>query len=357
LRVLPLYRLLLNPPVLGQLVSDAQNLHYLGEAHVNGESAWMIAWEQDSRAFASIFGRHQPPPEHTTIPITAWVGRSSHLVLQLSADFSCWAEELCGKSPELPVTALVVTEIHKSIRTSSQPEAAGRFKFIPAPDARMVDRLELPPPNFSTLTAAKRQFLQLITPRLSQAPRNLIDLSDYYNAALVQSWHPGMGNNSLDILPPGLLQLGGTLFDVRGIVQLAGHDLQHTSHGAYPPRVMGIPVSQTCHQLHFLHATGWHTRDGILIGSYIVHYADGKEQAVPIVYGEDVRDWNAGGDPSTELKRGTIVWSATNKAPLPVRLFESTWANPYPEKEITTIDYLSTASESAPFLIAITAEP
>jgi hypothetical protein len=357
LRVLPLYRLLLNPRVLGQLVSDAQNLRYLGEAQVNGESARMIAWEQDSGAFAAIFGRHQPPPEHTTIPITAWVGRSSHLVLQLSADFSCWAEELCGKSPELPVITLVLTEVHKSIKTSSQPEAVGRFKFMPAPNARLVDRLELPLPNFSTLTAAKRQFLQLITPRLSQAPRNLIDLSDYYNAALVQSWHLGMGNNSLDILPPGLLQLGGTLFDVRGIVQLAGHDLQRTAHGAYPPRVMGIPVSQTCSQLHFLHATGWRTRDGTLIGNYIVHYSDGKEQTIPIVYGEDVRDWSAGGDSSTELKRGTIVWSATNKAPLPVRLFKTTWANPNPEKEITTIDYLSTTSESAPFLIAITAEP
>ena len=71
----------------------------------------------------------------------------------------------------------------------------------------------------------------------------------------------------------------------------------------------------------------------------------------------NVRDWNAGGDGSTELKRGTIVWSATNKAPLLVRLFKSTWLNPTPETEITTIDYLSTVSESAPFLIAITAEP
>jgi hypothetical protein len=356
-RVLPLYRLLLNPRVLDQLLTDAQDLRYLGETQVNGESARMITWEQDSKAFESIAGRRQPPLEHTTIPITAWVSRSSHLVLELSADFSCWAEELCGRSADLPVTTLVLTEVHKSIRTSSQPEAPGRFKFTPAPDARLVDRLELPPPNFSTLAAAKRQFLQLITPRLSQTPHNLIDLSDYYNAALVQSWHPGTGNNSLDILPPGLLQLGGTLFDVRGIVQLAGHDLQRTAHGAYPPRVMGIPVSQTCHQLHFLHATGWRTRDGTLVGNYIVHYADGKEQTIPIVYGEDVRDWNAGGDSSTELKRATIVWSATNKAQLPVRLFKSTWVNPNPEKEITTIDYLSTTSESAPFLIAITAEP
>jgi hypothetical protein len=356
-RLLPLYRLLLNPRVLEHFQANAQNLQYLGETQIDGQAARMIAWDQDARAFAGVAGMRGAPAEHTTIPITAWVSRSSHLVVQLSADFSCWAEELCGKSTDLPATTLVLTEIHKSIQTSKLPEVADRFRWNPAPDARLVDRLELPPPNFSSLASGKRQFLQLITPRISQAPRNLIDLSEYYNAALVQSWHPGMGNNSLEVLPPGLLQLGGTLFDVRGIVQLAGHDLQRTARGSYPPRVVGIPVSQTCRQLNFLHATGWRTRDGTLIGNYIVHYADGEEHTIPIIYGEDVRDWNAGGDSSTELKRGSIVWSATNKAPFLVRLFKSTWVNPKPDTEITTIDYVSTVSESAPFLIAITAQP
>lgn len=355
-RVLPLYHLLLGPPALDQFLSDAQNLHYIGETQMNGEPVRIIAWDHDARAFASAAGLHRPPPECSTIPINAWVSRSTHLVLQMSADVSCWADELCGRSPDLPITTVLVSELHKSIRTSPQPESPNRFRFTPSAQARLVDRLELPPPNFSTLAAAKRQFLQLIPHRLSQAPSNLIDLSDYYNAALVQSWHPGMGNNSLDALPPGLLQLGGTLFDVRGIVQLSGKELQRAGRNSYPQKILGIGVSQTCRQLHFLHATGWRTRDGTPIGSYIVHYADGKEQTIPIVYGEDVRDWSAGSDSSTELKRGTIVWSATNKAPLPVRLFETTWLNPNPETEITAIDYLSTLSESAPFLIAITAE-
>jgi hypothetical protein len=356
-RVLPLYRLLLNPAALDEFLSVAGNPHYLGETQLNGESVRVISWEHDARAFANAAGLRRPPPERTTIPITAWVSRTTHLVVQMSADLSGWAEELGGRSADLPVTSLVVSEMHQSIRTSVQQESQGRFRFAPSPDARLVDRLDLPPPNYSTLASARRQFLQLITPRLSQTPRNLIDLSEYYNAALVQSWHPGMGNNSLDVLPPGLLQLGGTLFDVRGIVQLSGHDLQRAGGRSYPQRVIGITVGQTCRQLHFLHATGWRTRDGATIGSYIVHYADGKEETIPIVYGDDVRDWNAGGDPSTELKRGSIVWSGTNKAPLQVRLFKSTWLNPAPETEITTIDYVSTVSESAPFLIAITAEP
>jgi hypothetical protein len=283
------------------------------------------------------------------------VSRSSHLVLQISADVSGWAEELCGRSMDLPITTLQVIEIHKSILTPTNPESV--FRFNEAPRARLVEHLELPLPNFSLLASAKRQFLQFIPARLPQAPRNCIDLSEHYNAALVQSWHPGMGNNSLDVLPPGLLQLGGTVFDVRGIVQLAGKELQRGGRRVYPEKVVGIPVSQACRQLQFLHAAGWHTKEGTRIGNYIVHYADSREQTIPIIYGEDVRDWNAGADSTIELKRGIIVWSAVNKAPLSVRLFKSTWLNPFPETEITTIDYVSTVSESAPFLIAITAEP
>ncbi|MGH7867578.1 MAG: hypothetical protein ACREP9_08085, partial [Candidatus Dormibacteraceae bacterium] len=219
--------------------------------------------------------------------------------------------------------------------------------------ARLVEGILIPPPNLSILTSAKRQFKQLIPPRLAQAPRNLIDLSDYYNAALSTTWHGGTANNSLDVLPPGLLQLGGTVFDVRGIVQLSGTE---PSARRYPQRILGIKIGQSCTQLHFLQAAGWHTSDGTPIGSYIVHFADGRQQTIPIIYGEDVRDWNGNSDPSTIQKRGTVVWSGTNRAPFHVRLFKTTWVNPWPDTEITSIDYISAMAESAPFLVALTAE-
>jgi hypothetical protein len=89
----------------------------------------------------------------------------------------------------------------------------------------------------------------------------------------------------------------------------------------------------------------------------VVHYANGSEQVIPIVYGQDVRDWNADNDTPTKVKRGIVVWNNTNKAGLHVRLFRTTWVNPMPETEITTLDYLSNMAEAAPFLLAITAVP
>jgi hypothetical protein len=69
-----------------------------------------------------------------------------------------------------------------------------------------------------------------------------------------------------------------------------------------------------------------------------------------------LRDWNAEGDRSTEVKRAVLVWNSTNKAGLPVRLFRATWVNPMPESAIQSLDYRSDMTDAAPFLIAITAD-
>jgi hypothetical protein len=126
--------------------------------------------------------------------------------------------------------------------------------------------------------------------------------------------------------------------------------------GHYPKEITGIKVAQTCRLLHSLHAAGWSSPDDTQIGTYVVHYANGAKQLIPIVYGQDVRDWNADNDSSTKVKRGLVVWNNINKAGLHVRLFRTTWVNPMPETEITTLDYLSNMAEAAPFLLAITAE-
>jgi hypothetical protein len=191
---------------------------------------------------------------------------------------------------------------------------------------------------------------------LPQAPAECIDLTEYYNAALLQTWHPGMQNNTLDMLPPGLLQLADVVFDVRGIIQLSGLDLNRAG-GKYPEQISGIRIGRSCRQLHFLQAAGWHSPEGARIGSYVVYYEDGQEQVIPIVYGEDVRDWNGSNDSANELAHGQMVWSGINNAGLHIRLFKTTWVNPRPEQKILSMDYISAMANSAPFLVALTAEP
>jgi hypothetical protein len=357
LRVLPLYRLLLLPSKGDSALKSAHDIQFDETTELNREPVHVIHWRQGAMPFLSALGLTNGISEHDYIPVTAWVNTTNDLIVQLRIDLSDWAKEIMGRRPEFPVTGLAITESHSSIETTPLSSSSSNMFSLEFSDGpRPVTRLDLPQPNFATLVAPRRQFAKLIPARLTQATSNLIDLTDYYNASLVQSWHGGPRNNTLDVLPSGLLQFGGSVFDVRGIVQLSGRGLQGAG-GRFPQQISGIRVAQTCRQLHFLHATGWPEREGTRVGTYLVHYVDDRTQAIPIVYGDDLRDWSAEADRSYKIKRGEVVWSAINKAHVPVRLFKTTWTNPWPTTEITSIDYLSTMAEAAPFLLAITAGP
>ena len=193
-------------------------------------------------------------------------------------------------------------------------------------------------------------------PRDANAPARLLDLTRLYNAMLSEGWHGNRGND-LAALPTGLQTFSGVEFDVRGVVQLA-----NKSSSRWPHEVKGIPVSQKCRRLHFLHATGWGKPkdEGKQIGSYVVHFATYEiKLEIPIYYGRSVRDWHVqAGEPPPE-KDLKEVWRGANeftKGRQSLRLFETTWENLVPDIEIETLDYVSAMADPAPFLIAITAE-
>ncbi len=191
-----------------------------------------------------------------------------------------------------------------------------------------------------------------------RARKQLLDLAKVYDAALTESWHGGEDNQLT--VPTGLQNLGGTEWDIRGIVQLAGKASWTTN---WPVEVKGIPVRQKCSRVHFLHAAGWgKTADeGTTIGSYVIHYATQQMRLeIPIVYGRALRDWHEGaGEPPAprELK---VAWRGENgvsrKANANIRLFETTWTNVVPDLEIESIDVVSSMANPAPFLVGITVE-
>ncbi|HRY49355.1 MAG TPA: hypothetical protein P5186_15000 [Candidatus Paceibacterota bacterium] len=199
-----------------------------------------------------------------------------------------------------------------------------------------------------------------IPPRDPSADRCLIDLTPYYHSQLDRPWQEGgMANNSLAHLPKGLQEFGGVQFDVRGVIQLSGRAAQEQLRVQFPREVKDIKIGQKAGTLHVLHATAWPEKDGAVVGSFLVHYANGEQREIPIVYGRDVRDWwtQSNESESPELK---VAWTGQNSATgdnrPPIRLFKTQWQNPLADTEIDRLDYRSAMSESAPFLIAITLE-
>jgi WD40 repeat protein len=206
----------------------------------------------------------------------------------------------------------------------------------------------------------KEELTHLIPPRDTTASTNLVDLSDFYNAPLTESWHsPREARNNLSELNRGVQQLTGIDFDVRGLIQIG----TTAANGlAYPNHVLDIPIQRQCRRVHFLHAAIFAARArlGDELGSYVFHYTDGRQAEMPIVAGKDLGEWWS--QPNERDKQWNIAWSGNNPSAKlnghTIRLFKTTWQNPYPEVPINHFDFTSDKpTPGQPFLVAVTVEP
>jgi hexosaminidase len=182
-------------------------------------------------------------------------------------------------------------------------------------------------------------------------PKAFVELAPWFNAGCRTNWMGGDIGRDLSLLPSGTAPFAGVPFQISGVIQLRGAG-QRKSASHYPEAVRGIPVRETCQKLHFLQGTCWREPDGTAIGAYYVHYADGSQIEIPIVYGPNVRDWCFYGNLHVEPG---VAWAST-EGRYRLRLYRSVWENPKPELEVRDLDFVSFGTGSYPFLLAITAE-
>jgi hypothetical protein len=161
-------------------------------------------------------------------------------------------------------------------------------------------------------------------------------------------------------LPAGTVALHGNPFDVRGLIQLAAH---REIGSVYPDEATGIPVGRQCKRIHFLHgASEVRAAAGTQVAAYVFHYADGTRAELPVVFGRDVADWWGNSNGLVTASEASEAWTGTNPAiaGMPpggyIRLFLSTRDNPFPQKQIATIDFVSARVKAAPFVVAISLE-
>jgi hypothetical protein len=198
-----------------------------------------------------------------------------------------------------------------------------------------------------------------IPQRSRQANKDLIDLTDYYTTALDEDWL-GKPGASLSTLPKGVQVFAEAAFDVRGLIQLAGKRTHEETGNAFPKSVKGIKINYKGRKLHFLHGTAWRAEEDAKIGEYVLHYTNGQTIHIPIHYQRHVEDWWIQKDDPIPTD-ADIAWTGENEAArklgYKIQLYRYTVNNPFPNEEIATIDFVSTTTESAPFLIALTVEP
>ncbi len=192
--------------------------------------------------------------------------------------------------------------------------------------------------------------------------QHVVSLDSFYQSKIASaSPHDRNPRNNLAKLPAGHQTFDGVRFNVAGLIQLAdGNDVTQTNN-PYPESVEGIPVNRICRQLHLLHGTTQGLGDQLVVASLVLHYADGTTGKLDIIYGQQVYDWWFQGSADLPLAGNTkVAWVGQNpeaaRGGYRIRVFKSSFENPQPDKRITTIDYVSALTPSAPFLLALTVE-
>jgi len=158
------------------------------------------------------------------------------------------------------------------------------------------------------------------------------------------------GGNDFRHMPVGEQTLCGVPFrildpaknDRKSCLVLRGHGRD------YFPLSAAAKVGHKAKSIAVLHTLAW--GDEKPVARYIVHYADGKQEDIPIRAGKEILGW-WGESEADEVK---IAVQSGNLATRLVCLHAWVWKNPHRESTITSIEFRSTESKGIPIIVAVT---
>ncbi|MBI2927384.1 MAG: protein kinase [Verrucomicrobia bacterium] len=196
--------------------------------------------------------------------------------------------------------------------------------------------------------------LRLVPPlRDPRADATMIDLSARYNAPLPV--FPGGREVSF---APGVRELGGVRFDVRGSIRLQGTEAAKRGE-VLPEAVTGIGIDRLCQRLHFLQRASWAGAEkGRPVATLVFHFANGEQVRQLLESQIHVGDsWSTS---PYEPEVAKVVWIGTdrdsNAASSTQRVFKYTWENRHPDWEVSRLDVSSARSKASYSLLAVSVE-
>lgn len=182
------------------------------------------------------------------------------------------------------------------------------------------------------------------------------DIRSYYNVKLADqprgSGWIGFGpDEDLANAPTGMFTLNGIPFRLadstheNSAIRVAS---TMDTEAVYPKEV-NLPLNTEAKSLFFLQTTARFDKTGKKAGSYIVHYSDGTQVEIPLIYGKNITAWND----AKECSEAIATWAAYDENDDTILLRAIEWSNPSPEKIIASIDIVSGGTESGIALLGI----
>jgi hypothetical protein len=183
----------------------------------------------------------------------------------------------------------------------------------------------------------------------------LVDLGPYGTRSLWDTpdgagWLGYGPRQDLSALPTGRIRLAGSEFLVSpgpaGAVMLWG---TYAGKAKLPQELSGIAIEKRAAELLFLNVCGWPTNPGEKVGFCRVNYADGSAEEIPLVQGKNIADpayplWTTVARPA---------WQGKMPDGTPVKAFAFAWKNPHVEREIRSLDFVSTGTRASPTLLGL----
>lgn len=266
-----------------------------------------------------------------------------------------------GPAP-IAVTDREGTFVMEATKGKSLRIRLSRPFFAPQSETIAADKDELSVAYAAKVDAdARRRLTPFEDEPLAQELRGrltFLDLTPQGNDFLADGPGDPGDQNNLNRVPRGVHKLGETYFRIGDtMIHIRGEVRPNA-----PQSANGIKVAARGKTLHFLHAVQQQAEAGVSVGDYVIHYADGSTEKIPIVYGKSLVDWWHYKDQNNGPSPARIAWRGANERVekdnqgVELRLFAVDWTNPHPEKEIATMDFVSSISKSDPFVIAVTVE-
>jgi hypothetical protein len=139
------------------------------------------------------------------------------------------------------------------------------------------------------------------------------------------------GDNDLRTFPVGVQYLRGIPFHVLDPATNGGKAavMLHGTERPYFPTEVSVPVKRPAAALYFLHGCAWGVSGTAL--SYVVAYADGSTERIPVRTYREIGDWSWGARDMGENAK--VAWRGESGHGIH-SIMALRWANPYPEKPI-----------------------
>jgi hypothetical protein len=206
--------------------------------------------------------------------------------------------------------------------------------------------------------------------RDATADLSMLDLSPFYDIPLPGL--PSERDTPFRFLKPGTYTWDGVKFDVRGMIDPGFDDWDEVEFDYrngivdrnwwWKTKTNNIPVGRKCAEIDFLHgAYGIAGAPSNTVSQFVIHFINGHNETVPIIFGGDVMDSEFH---DNFVPTNAVVWEkrlVKNAPSQPVfGFYVKKWINPFPDEGIETIDFEPVQISygySGAFLVAITIRP